>query len=155
MDTKNLDSLCIGELASVLYRQYQAFINREMKEYGVNSSEFLYLIRIPDSGTVNQTYLAETVFCDNAIVSRSIQSLADKKLVARERSGEDKRAVMVSLTPAGRKAKQAGLEKRDLWKKTVMYDLSEKNSVTLIRTLKKMASRALSAAEDGNTKAEE
>lgn len=144
---ENLDKLCFGELSSVLYRQYQQYINRAMKPYGVNYAECEYLVKIPDGKVVTQTYIAEHLFCDNAVVTRSLKSLEKKALVTRCESPHDKRAVLVSLTEAGERAKQAGLMMRRNWRKQMMLNVTAEEETEIMDSLREMAVQALSAAK--------
>lgn len=141
---ENLNDLCIGELSSVLYRQYQSYMNRQMKPYNINFAECAYLIKIPDHVSVTQTYIAEKLFCDNAMVTRSVKTLEKKGLVLSERSQEDKRAVLVSLTSAGRKAKTNCLQLRREWKEHIMAGISSEEEALYIQSLKSMTTCALS-----------
>lgn len=148
---ENLNELCIGELSSVLYRQYQSYINQNMKNHGVNFSECAYLIKIPDRGIVTQSYIAERLFCDNAVVTRSLQRLENKGFVKRHKSADDKRTVMVSLTAKGMEIKQIGMDARKRWKELVMSETSADEEKLLIQTLKSMAKKALFAAHNKGT----
>ncbi|GEM_PF-1365700 len=139
----NLDSLCIGELSSVFYRQYQAYMNHMMKPYSVNYSECAYLIKIPDNEPVTQSYIANKLFCDNAAVTRSLRTLEKKGLVKQLQSPNDKRAVLVSLTAKGSEAKQLGVQSRKKWKKLVMAGISTAKEKEFLQTLKAMTKIAL------------
>lgn len=139
----NIENMCLGELASVFYRQYQAYINREMKDYGINFSECEFLIKIPDSDEIIQRELAESLICDNAIVTRSLQKLEKKELIKRINSTEDKRAILVSLTDRGRDIKKIGLEKRRFWKNSIMEDVPEEEKQLVFQFFKAMVNKAL------------
>ncbi|NLY20893.1 MAG: MarR family transcriptional regulator [Tissierellia bacterium] len=139
----NIENMCLGELASVFYRQYQAYINREMKDYGINFSECEFLIKIPNSDEIIQRELAESLICDNAIVTRSLQKLEKKELIKRINSTEDKRAILVSLTDRGRDIKKIGLEKRRFWKNSIMEDVPEEEKQLVFQFFKAMVNKAL------------
>ena len=139
----SLTNLCIGEIASVLYRQYQSYINKQMKPFNINFSECAYLIKMPDNQTVTQTYIAEKLFCDNAMATRSFQTLEKKGFVVRQKSSIDKRTALVSLTPTGIAAKKAGIKARKSWKELVLAGVTPTEEKELMQALKTMAQKAL------------
>ncbi len=139
----SLSELCIGEISSILYRQYQAYVNKQMKPYKINFSECAYLLKIPNGQTVTQTYIAEKLFCDNAIVTRNFQTLEKKGFVLRQKSPNDKRAALVSLTDKGVAAKQAGIKARQKWKKLILAGFTPQDEKKLVQALTAMAKNAL------------
>lgn len=140
---ENQNNLCIGELASVLYRKYQSYVKKGVKVCGIRFSECVYLIKIPDHKLVTQSYIANRLFCDNAVVTRSLQTLEKKGFVKRYKSPDDKRAVMVSLTAKGMDAKQLGIKTINRWKEHMMADISADKAETLMQTLKLMLKKTL------------
>ncbi len=137
----SIDHLCIGELASVLYRQFQIFMNKNMKPYRVSSSEVIYLLKVTENEAASQAALAEMFFTDSAIVTRILQSM-EKGLIVRNSSNDDKRSMLVSLTPKGEEAKEAEPKIRTAWKNRVFKNLSEEEKSYMISLYKKMILQA-------------
>lgn len=139
---EDLNELCLGELNSILYRQFQIYINNEMKEFGINSSEFMFLVKIKTE-PLNQKYISDLLHMDYAIATRSLKSLEKKNLINREKSNEDRREILVSLTEEGEELKNIGLERRRIWKNRIFADLNEKEIEYLMEVIKKMARNSL------------
>ena len=149
MNQHNLEKLSLCELNSILYRQFQIYINNEMKEYGVNSSEFMFLVKVEEY-PLNQKYISDILHMDYAIGTRSLKSLESKKLINRIKSKEDGREVLVSLTDYGKSIKEKGLEIRKSWKKRIFKDISSKEEIYLMNVLKNMAKESLEIIKDGS-----
>ncbi len=138
-----LNDLCLGELLSVFYRKYQSYMNDEMKAYGINFSEVAFLLKIPDDRAIIQKDIADILHYDYAIVTRSMQKLEDKGFVTREKSSEDKRAVLVSLTEEGSRLKAIGIKARRRWKDSVMSIISEQEKDEMFSKIKDLVENAL------------
>ena len=57
MSTKNFRY--ISKNISKLYRASLVYINENLKEFNITSSEYLYIINIPEDKSVNLTYLSK------------------------------------------------------------------------------------------------
>lgn len=88
----------IGKYISILSRQFQIYINRELKEHDISSSEYIFIVNIPDDGDINQKQICDSFEIDQAMATRSMKSLEEKGLVLREKNPHDKRAYMIPLT---------------------------------------------------------
>lgn len=96
---RGYDSL--SKWVSIMHRQFQMFMNKQLKAYGLNSSEFLYIITLSYKSGMSQDELARELHLDNAAVTRSIKSLEKKEFVYRERDKENHRMKRVYLTKKG------------------------------------------------------
>lgn len=81
----------IGKYISILSRQSQIYINRELKNYNITSSEYTFLLNVPDYGDINQKQICDQFSIDQAMATRSMKSLEKKGLVLREKNPSDKR----------------------------------------------------------------
>ncbi len=147
MNQNNLENLNLCELNSIIYRQFQIFINNEMKKYGINSSELMFLVKV-ETYPLNQKYISDILHMDYAIGTRSLKSLESKKLIKRIKSKEDGRQVLVSLTDYGESIKEKGLEVRKYWKKRLFKDISSKEEIYLMNIIKNMAIESLEITKD-------
>lgn len=99
---ESYESRIAGRSISLLYRQAVAFLSRELEPYGVNSSEYIYLINIGLDEAVRQKRLSEKLAIDNGLTTRCLKSLEKKGFIVRQADAEDGRAMLVSLTEKGR-----------------------------------------------------
>ena len=147
----SIENLCIGDLASVLYRQYQIYINRAMNPHHINSSEFMLLSKLDTQTPLSQSQISGMLFIDNAIVTRSLQSLEKKGVVTREKSQQDGRSTLVLLTSKGESIKKAGLEQRQRWKDTLLEGITPQQEKSIMALLQQMARQSLSITRHGST----
>jgi len=138
----------IGKYISILSRQAQIYINRELKVYDITSSEYIFLINVPDYGDINQKQICDEFSIDQAMATRSMKSLEKKGLVHREKNPSDKRAYMISLTEKGKKIKPIIIEKLDNWTKLIAGDMSEADFNTVLETLKYFSENAVKEVQN-------
>lgn len=96
---------CIGKNISLLYRKRQMYLNKKLSEYGICSSEYMFIMSMPLKGSVTLTYLSQDVAVDPALTTKVVNKLVDKGFFLKMKSEEDKRAFKVSLTEEGKKIK--------------------------------------------------
>lgn len=97
----------LGRMFSVILETIRAYINRELKEDHVDSSEFSILMYIYMYGEgLSQEELTNLLVIDRAAISRAIKKLVDKGYIERIVNPQDKRAFMIFLTESGRQLDQ-------------------------------------------------
>lgn len=74
-----------------------------VRPMGLRVCQFWALNYIAEQGPVNGVHLADDLGVTPPSVTASVQDLVDAGLVARHRSETDRRVVMLSATPRGRK----------------------------------------------------
>ena len=74
------------------------------RESGLTGPQLLVMQLIGDSGQITASVIARNISLSQATVTSILDRLERKGLLVRERSSDDKRKVMVSLTAAGAKA---------------------------------------------------
>jgi MarR family 2-MHQ and catechol resistance regulon transcriptional repressor len=77
-------------------------IHRHLKDDNLTVSQFGVLEALYHLGPLSQGELGIKILKSNANLTTVVDSLEKKLLVGRDRSGEDRRRVTVSLTEAGR-----------------------------------------------------
>ncbi|MGL4873497.1 MAG: MarR family winged helix-turn-helix transcriptional regulator [Clostridium sp.] len=95
----------IGKYISRLYRRSLVYLNNNLKEYNITSSEYMYIINIPDNESVNLTYLSHKLSVDPALTTKVINNLVKKGFIEKVKSKVDKRSYEVYLTEKGSKVK--------------------------------------------------
>lgn len=117
----------VGKSISYLYRQFQMYINHEMKPYNINSSEYIYLAEIGEDEVVNQTHFTEALSIDPALTTRVMKNLEKKGYVTRTKGVKDKRTVMIHLTDKGREIQPILIDKLTGWTECLTQGLDEKD----------------------------
>lgn len=82
----------------VLFRQMNLFLNRELLDEKLTSSDVLYLALLYEQDGRTQDEMAEAYTVDRAATTRSLQGLEKKGLVRREVDTFDRRIRRVHLT---------------------------------------------------------
>jgi DNA-binding MarR family transcriptional regulator len=118
-----------------LSRTFHSFGGEMLLKLGLYPGQELILMRLFDQDEQIQTALQTSIGLDHSTVSRSIRRMEDAGLVSRRPADHDRRAMIVSLTDAGR-AMQPRLA--ELWGtlETALTDaLSEGERTGLLQTL--------------------
>ncbi|VBB09012.1 Hypothetical protein LUCI_4298 [Lucifera butyrica] len=140
---KSQECRSIGKWISVLYRQSQIYMNNELRPYGLNSSEYVYLINLAQYEGVNQKYLSDMLIIDDALTTRVMKSLERKGYLIRKKSLEDKRSYNVSLTEKGKEIQPIIMEKLHYWTEILSKGLNEGEINYIIEKLQLMSKNAL------------
>ncbi len=84
-----------------LARDLRNAMDRELVDYGLTTQQATVLVMARVHGEGGIGHLAEPLGTDTAGLTRLIDRLEAKGLVARRNSERDRRAVVIELTPAG------------------------------------------------------
>lgn len=87
-----------GKNIGILYRQLNLFLNRELSDSGLTSTDLMYLGTLFAQDGVTQDDLARDFCIDKAATARSMQSLEKKGIILRKADEKDRRAKRVYLT---------------------------------------------------------
>lgn len=88
---------------SLIHRCSQKFVGRALSPFGIKASEYPFFIILSRKDGLSQHDLSELSGVDEAQIVRVMRTLEEKGLITRTRSSNDKRVLVVSLTPEGKK----------------------------------------------------
>ncbi len=148
--TNNLEERSIGKWVSILYRQFQIYINRALNEYDINSSEYIFLINISKKQGVNQKMLSEDLIIDQALTTRVMKSLEEKGYITRAKNSHDRREYQIFLTEKGEEIQPIILGKLKAWTDILANDLNVEAVDQGIAMLKVMSTNAVQENRGGN-----
>jgi DNA-binding MarR family transcriptional regulator len=138
----------IGKWISILYRQSQIYLNRELKPYNLNSSEYIYLINIGvENEKVNQKQLSDMIIIDDALTTRVMKSLETKGYILRERSEIDKRSYNITLSEKGVSIQPIILKTLQNWTDIIAVGMEEEEKDSIIQQLTIMSNNALKVTQ--------
>lgn len=143
----NCDKRELGGLISVIHRKTQIYLNQELKKYGLNSAEFVYLIHIREGAPTELKSLGGHLRMDDAQTTRVIRSLEEKGLVRKLRNQTDRRAYDVEFTAEGLRVKPKILEDLDRWNRLITEGLAEDQVEAMLRMLRLTAKNAVRVTE--------
>lgn len=128
----------LGKNISFLYRKSQVYINEQLKEYNIVSSEYMYIMATPLEEKVSLTYLSNELAVDPALTTKVVNKLVEKGFMLKERDEQDKRAFKVSLTESGRDIKPKLHEVVNEWTKIMTKNISDEHIFLLSQILGEM-----------------
>lgn len=101
---EDLDSWATGRLLSTAARLMEHRWDAHLAGWDLNHASFAVLWQL-EAGPLAQRELAQAHQVKDQTMSRVVERLERSGYVTRERSGQDRRRVLVRLTPAGRSAR--------------------------------------------------
>jgi DNA-binding MarR family transcriptional regulator len=131
-----------------LYSESRRVTRAVAEQYGLTGSQLLVLKMLEPRGQLSLSDLSERIRAKNSTVTGIIDRMERDGLVARRRSGEDRRVVHIELTAKGKKlATDAKGDPKQLYR-ALLEELSSKDAAELERIMTKLVShvRALLAA---------
>lgn len=139
-----------GRWISILYRQFQIFINNELKDLNITSGEYIYLIKLYENKELTQEELAEIYYIDKAAITRSIRSLEDKGYIKRIKNQRDKRSYRIQVTDKAVKVKHRIYNALKSWDDLISSDVNDDELKMLSNVLKNMSLKSLHGNQKGD-----
>lgn len=125
----------LGKNISFLYRKSQVYINKELNDYNIVSSEYMYILALPLEEKVSLTYLSNELAVDPALTTKVVNKLVTKGFIKKEKDKNDKRAFKVSLTDLGKNIKPKLHDVVNEWTKIMTKNISEEHMFLLSQIL--------------------
>lgn len=133
----------IGRRISTLYRYFQMYISKEMEEYNIGSTEYLFLISIPFDDKVNQKELCDKLLVHKTLGTRALRMLEEKGYITRTKGKDDSREKNVQLTDKGVKTVPVVVPKLQNWTAILSKGMDESEIAAVIDNLDKMCNNAM------------
>ena len=140
----------LGRWISILYRQFQIFINNELKDLNITSGEYIYLIKLYENEELTQEDLVEIYYIDRAAIARSIKSLEDKGYIKRIKNQKDKRYYQIQVTPKALKVKYRIYNALKSWDELISLDVNNEELLMVSKILENMSGKALNRNNKGD-----
>lgn len=96
-----MNDISFGKYISVLYRYTQIIINHQLKEYGLGSGQYLFLIAIAKSPGINQKELTARMMNDKATTAKALSKLEALGYIERKKDEADRRYYKIFLSDKG------------------------------------------------------
>ena len=130
---RTLNDLLVGLFRSITTIEEQSICTGEYRNMTTND---MHVIEAIGTGTPrNMTAVARALGVTTGTLTISMNSLVKKGYVHRERSEEDRRVVLISLTEKGRKANAHHMKFHDGMIQAVLKDLDEEQQKILVKSL--------------------
>lgn len=129
----------VGKWISILYRQFQIYINHKLNELEISSSEYLFLLALYKQDGISQETLSASLYINKAATARALKSLEMKEYIERKKSISDKRINQVFVTSKGLAVKAALYSAIDQWNAHMTEGIDSETVELVTRTLKGMS----------------
>ena len=136
----------IGKLISMISRGQEIYLNHQLKDLDINSTQLQLLFEISHQNNLNQERIASRCNFNKGSVARSIRKLEEKELIIREIDEKNRRQNKVSLTPKGEEIIKKGIDVLNIWEDEVFNDYLI-DETTLKNVLKDIAIRTIELNE--------
>ena len=137
----------IGKLISMISRGQEIYLNHQLKDLDINSTQLQLLFEISHQNNLNQERIASRCNFNKGSVARSIRKLEEKELIIREIDEKNRRQNKVSLTPKGEEIIKKGIDVLNIWEDEVFNDYLI-DEITLKKVLKDIAVRTIEMNEE-------
>lgn len=131
--TAILNQLLVKLFKEIVAIEEKAIQTGEYKD--VTTNDMHVIEAIGNGSPKNMSSVAKTLSVTMGTLTISVNSLVKKGFVQRERSEEDRRVVLVSLTESGRKAFKHHKQFHDNMIEAVIGELSQEEQEIMIKTL--------------------
>ena len=128
---------------SVLYRQFQIYINNNTKDLQISASEYIFLMEMYKNDNMSQEQLSKNLIIDKSATARAIKSLEEKEYIIRKKDDNDKRTNRIKLTKKGIEIKDRLSNLLEEWNNEITSDIYKNLLNTVIDTINKMSIKAI------------
>ena len=128
---------------SVLYRQFQTYINNNIKDLGIGASEYIFLMEMYEKDNVSQEELSKSLIVDKAATARAIKSLEEKEYIFRIKDENDKRTNRIKLTKKGIQVQVRLTDLFEQWNSYITKDINMETLNIVFETINHMSTNAI------------
>ena len=115
----------IGKNISILYRQFNLFINHELSDVELNATDLMYLGTLFSKEGITQDDLAKDFCVDKAATARSMRKLERKGIITRQSDKDDRRVKKIYLTEKAYEYKSLMKSIKEKWMKICNTSMNE------------------------------
>ena len=137
----------VGKLLYMIGKGYSVYVNRNLEEFGINTTQLHLLFEIAHESNINQEMIATRCNINKGAVARSIRKLEERGLVKREIDENNRRQNRLSLTKGGEEIliKACGVLRN--WEDSVILDDGYIKKELLQKVLKEIAIKTMELNE--------
>ena len=132
-------------------RHYYLYLNRALAPFGLNSSQYLFIINLCRDPGITQDKLPDRICVNKSNVARTLAQLEKKGLIRRQVNPGDKRTASVFPTERARELYPQIMEVIATWDEAATSTLSPQEKQSLLELMQRVAGQA--AAMRGATPA--
>jgi DNA-binding MarR family transcriptional regulator len=148
-ELKNTDAstIPVGKLLYMIGKGYVMYINHNIGEFGINTTQLHLLFEISHHSDLNQDKIAKRCNINKGAVARSIKKLEDMGLVVREIDENNRRQNKLALTAQGEEILEKSEDILHNWEDSVILEEGYVSKEMLQKILKEIAVRTMELNE--------
>lgn len=123
------------KLNNRIFRNTQVYLDKRLKEYGLSSGSYSYLLILRKNEGISQNKISKELGCDKAMSARTISKLINLGYIDRREDNTDCRAYKLYLTEKARGIIPYIIEEIDKLVGLITVDLNEDEKVITIDCL--------------------
>ena len=125
----------LSKLTGCIYRCTQVYANEILKQFGLTSGSYPYLLTLFNNDGINQNQISRELDINKAMSAREIKKLIRLNYVKKEIDPDDARAYKLYLTEEGRSLIPEILQAMNHWNNTITQGLNDREKKELVRML--------------------
>ena len=131
----------VGVFLNLVHCQFKQYIKTIFNKHGINLTpeQFLVMDTLWDDGILSQQQIADIIYKDKNSVTKLIDALENKGLVARIPDKGDRRMNMIHLTERAKSLKEDATEVALQCTNSIIDDIPKEELLSFIRVLTKMS----------------
>ena len=137
-----MDNAILGQSFSLLNRRGQTMITAACENLDISYSEYVVLLRLFESEGRTQEELANLLFLDKAVITRTVSQLEKKALVRREKDLRDKRMKHLYTTDLAKALEVKLTAVLNTWVEYLTENLTEAEKAVLHKGIRSATERA-------------
>lgn len=139
----NASNIPVGKLLYMIGKGYLKYVNRNISEFGINTTQLHLLFEISDKSDINQEQIASRCNINKGAVARSIRKLEEMGLVTRQIDENNRRQNKISLTKDGEEVLEKTLKVLHNWEDSVILEDGYIEKELLQKVLKEIAIKTM------------
>lgn len=133
----------VGKLLYMIGKGYYSYINHNIEEFGINTTQLHLLFEISNQEDINQERIAERCSINKGAVARSIKKLEDIGFVKRQIDENNRRQNKISLTRSGEEILEKSVKILHHWEDEVILEKGYVEKELLQQILKDIAIKTM------------
>ncbi|MEQ8198796.1 MAG: MarR family transcriptional regulator [Clostridiaceae bacterium] len=115
----------LSKYVSVTYRRTQMFYTEHLKELGISSGQYMYIVCICENAGLTQDELSQHLIIDKSTVTKVLSQLETDGFITKTINSNDRRALNIFPTDKAAAIYHKILEIKDEWHHRMVEDLSD------------------------------
>ena len=133
----------VGKLLYMIGKGYSIYLNHNIGELGINTTQLHLLFEISHQCDINQENIAKRCGINKGSVARSIKKLEDNGLVIRQIDENNRRQNKLALTEQGKEVLEKSTKVLYNWEDSVILDGRYIKKELLQKVLKEIAIKTM------------